>query len=363
MNSKPHHESPADSADKIADSPILLVPYMWIGDFVRCHSVVKLLRARHPDRPIDVLATANAAPLLDYMPGVRKGMVCDLPRKRLALSEHRALAERLRAEFYGQALIMPRTWKSALAPYLAGIPVRTGFAGELRFGLINDLRWGERRLPRMVDRCAALALGRHEHRPEKWPLPELVVPATELAAWRQRMGVASDARAAVALAPGAVGPAKRWPAAYYADLARRLTAQGLRVWVVGGPTEKDLAGEIVAADPVNVRDLTGRDLRNAILALAAAELAVSNDSGLLHVAAALRTPAIGIFGPTSAWHWAPLNPIAAVIETTTELSCRPCHMPVCRFGHHNCMRDIPVEQVAVAAQRALAGAMAKRANH
>src|SRR5437763_1598579 len=119
-------------------SPILLVPYMWIGDFVRCHSVIKLLRARYPDRPIDVLTTTLCAPLLDYMPGVRKGIVIDLPRKRLALGQHRALAARLRAENYGTALVMPRTWKSALAPYLAGVPVRTGYAGEFRFGLIND---------------------------------------------------------------------------------------------------------------------------------------------------------------------------------------------------------------------------------
>ena len=131
---------------------------MWIGDFVRCHTVVKLLKQRFPSRPIDVLTTTMVAPLLDYMPGVRKGIVVDLPRKRLALGQHRALAERLRAEGYGQALVMPRTWKSALAPFLAGIPARTGFVGEARFGLINDLRWGERRLPRMIDRCAVLAL-------------------------------------------------------------------------------------------------------------------------------------------------------------------------------------------------------------
>src|SRR6266851_6204569 len=104
---------------RAADRAILLVPYLWIGDFVRCHSVVKLLRERHPGRPIDVLTTTLCAPLLDYMPGVRKGIVFDLPRKRLALAEHRMLADRLRAEQYGTALVMPRTWKSALAPYLA----------------------------------------------------------------------------------------------------------------------------------------------------------------------------------------------------------------------------------------------------
>jgi heptosyltransferase-2 len=284
---------------------------------------------------------------------VRKGVVADLPRKRLAFDQHFALARRLRTEGYGQVLVMPRTWKSALSPYLAGIPLRTGFVGEARFGLINDLRFGERRLPRMVDRCAALALAKDERAPATWPLPELTVPATEIAAWRQRVRLSDDSRPAIALAPGAVGPSKRWPTEYYADLATRLIAEGLSVWILGGPQEKNIAAEIVRVGKTHVRDLTGPDLRNAILALAAARVAVSNDSGLLHVAAALGTPSIGIFGPTSSWHWAPLNPIAAVIETATELACRPCHKPVCRFGHHRCMREIGVDQVAIAARRAV----------
>jgi len=329
-----------------SESPILIVPYMWIGDFVRGHTVVKLLQEHFPSRPIDMLTTAMVAPLLDYMPGVRKGIIVDLPRKQLALGQHRALAERLRAEGYGQALVMPRTWKSALAPFLAGIPIRTGFVGEARFGLINDLRPGERRLRRMVDRCATLALPKGETAPGEWPLPQLCVGAAEIAAWRAHHGLAPDGRSVVAFGPGAVGPSKRWP--YYADLARRLVAEGHRVWVLGGPGERELAAEIVRGAEADIRDLSGPDLRTAILALAAADAAVSNDSGLLHVAAALGTPVIGIFGPTSPWHWAPLNPIAAVIETTSKLPCRPCHKPVCRFGHHRCMRDIGVEQVAVA---------------
>ena len=213
------------------ESPILLVPYMWIGDFVRCHTVVRLLNQRFPKQPVDVLTTSMVAPLLDYMPGVRKGIVVDLPRTRLAFAQHRALARRLRAEGYGRALIMPRTWKSALAPALAGVPERTGFVGEARFGLVNDLRFGERRLARMVDRCAALALPKDADAPARLPLPELKVPGAELAAWRERLGLPSDGRPVVALAPGAVGPSKRWPAAYFADLAQRLAAEGAWVWV------------------------------------------------------------------------------------------------------------------------------------
>jgi heptosyltransferase-2 len=287
------------------------------------------------------------------MPGVRKGVIVDLPRQRLAPGQHLALARRLRREGYGQALVMPRTWKSALALYLAGIPQRTGFVGEGRFGLINDLRWGERQLPRMVERCGVLALPDGEAPPAAWPLPELVASPAEVTAWRQRLGLPADGRVAVALAPGAVGPAKRWPASSYAALGRCLVAQGHRVWIVGGPGEMALAAEIAGGAPAEITDLTGPDLRNAILALAAADVAVSNDSGLLHVAAALDTPAIGIFGPTSPHHWAPLNPLAAVMETPNALPCRPCHKPVCRPGHHLCMRDIAVEQVMAATRAAI----------
>jgi heptosyltransferase II len=346
----------SNGRDDPVRSPILIVPYMWIGDFVRCHSVVTLLRQRFPDRPIDMLATTLCAPLADYMPGLRQAIVTDLPRSRLALSRQTALAERLSHESYGMALIMPRTWKSALAPFLAGIPQRIGFLGEARFVLLNDMRFGERNLPRMVDRCAMLALPRAAEQPAAWPMPELKVPAAEAVAWRSRRGLTADTRPVVALAPGAVGPSKRWPSAGYAALTRRLMADGFAVWVLGGPDEKTLAGEIVG--DTGARDLTGPDLRDAVLALASASVAISNDSGLLHVAAALGTPSIGIFGPTSPWHWAPLNPLAAIIETKSELPCRPCHKPVCRLGHHRCMREISSEEVLAAANRALAAVTA-----
>ena len=348
--------APPDPRLDAPSSPILVVPYMWIGDFVRCHSVVKLLKRRFPASPVDVLTTAIVSPLIDYMPGVREGIVADLPRRRLGLGRHHELAGRLRQQGYGQALVMPRTWKSALAPYLAGIPRRTGFVGECRFGLVNDLRWGERKLPRMIDRCATLALPKGELPPAEWPSPELVVPPAEVAAWRRRLGLEGGTGVDIAIAPGAVGPAKRWPAFFYAGLARQLAGAGHRVWILGGPKEGALAAEIAGAEHLGIRDLTGPDLRTAILALAAAHVAVSNDSGLMHVAAALGTPTIGIFGPTSPSLWAPLNPLSAVIEAQSELACRPCHKPVCRLDHHRCMRDITVDQVLAATQAAIRAA-------
>ena len=153
--------------------PILIVPYMWIGDFVRGHTVVRVLKQRWPNRPVDLLATSLCAPLVDYMPGVRAGIVWDLPRGRLAVARQWGLAEQLRAKGYGTALVLPRTWKSAIAPALAGIPERVGFVGEARFGLINQWRWGEKALPRFIDKNAALALPDGAPLPAEWPVPQL----------------------------------------------------------------------------------------------------------------------------------------------------------------------------------------------
>ncbi len=327
------------------NSPILIVPYMWIGDFIRCHSVVKVMKARWPDRAVDMLATSLCAPLIDYMPGIRRGIVWDLPRRRLPLGEYRALAERLRAENYGTALIMLRTWKSALAPFLAGIPERIGFVGEARFGLLTDIRWGERKLERMIDRCGALALPKGAPLPTNWPLPELVVTENEVATWRARNGLPEDGRTVVALAPGAVGRGKRWPTERYAELARALAQEDAAVWVLGGPQEKPLAGQIVGQAGSGARDLTGTDLRDAVIALKAADLAVSNDSGLMHVAAALGTPTVGIFGPTNPRLWAPLNPLAAAVEPPEDCPCPTCGKPLCQNVRHLRTSDIPVSRV------------------
>ena len=302
--------------------PILIIPYVWIGDFVRVHSVVKLLREQAPDRPVDMVSSSLCAPLADYMPGVRRAIVVDMPRRRLGVAQQRELAGKLRAGHYGQALVMSRKWKAALAPWLAGIPVRTGFAGEARFGLLNDMRWGERALPRMIDQMGALALPKGAALPSDWPLPELRVPADEVAQWRARNNLAADARPIVTLSPGAVGAGKAWPVAHYAELARILVKDGVSVWVLGGPNETAPAQQIAEAAGAHVRDLTGNDLRNAVLALAAADVAVTNDSGLMHISAAIGTPTVAIFGPTSPWHWKPLNPVAAILEPAGDEASR-----------------------------------------
>ncbi len=303
-------------------APVLIVPYVWIGDFVRCHSVVRLLRTQQPERPVDMLASTLCAPLADYMPGVRQTIIADLPRRRLGIALQRRLAATLRKGRYGQALVMSRKWKAALAPFLAGIPLRTGFAGEARFGLLNDVRWGERELPRMIDRMGALALAKGARVPSEWPLPELKVPPHDVARWRERRGLAADPQPIVTLSPGAVGAGKAWPVSHYAELARALVQDGARVWILGGPNETPIAKQIAEVAGVHVRDLTGNDLRDAILALAAADISVTNNSGLMHVSAAIGAPTVAIFGPTSPWHQKPLNPLAAILEPPGDETAR-----------------------------------------
>src|SRR5246127_1682995 len=247
MNIDSDHSVAVEDAEDVR--PILIVPYMWIGDFVRGHSVVRVLNQRFPNRPVDLLTTTLCAPLVDYMPGVRAGIVCDLPRSRLAISKQWALAAELRARHYTTALVLPRTWKSAIAPTLAGIPERIGFVGEARFGLINRWRWGEKALPRFIDKNAALALPDGAPLPPEWPVPQLRVPAEEASRWRQASGIRTGR--AVALAPGSVGASKRWT--YYPQAARLLAERSFDVWVVGGPAEKEQAQEIVAAGGSRVR--------------------------------------------------------------------------------------------------------------
>jgi heptosyltransferase-2 len=335
-------------------APVLIVPYVWIGDFVRVHSVVKLLKAQAPERAVDMVSSTLCAPLADYMPGLRTAIIADLPRRQLGLAQQYALAAKLRKRHYGQALVMSRKWKAALAPWLAGIPKRTGFVGEWRYGLLNDVRYGERQLPRMIDQMGTLTLPPNAALPPEWPLPELKVPAREVDAWCTRQGLAEDDPPIITLSPGAVGHGKAWPPQHYAALARALIKDGASVWVLGSPIETAIAKQIADAAGPCVRDLTGKDLRNAVLAMAAADVAVTNDSGLMHVSAALGAPTVAIFGPTSPWHWKPLNPIAAILEPPGDEAARARARKEGNDAvRHRRTADVTVETVRVAVRDVL----------
>jgi heptosyltransferase II len=187
----------------------------------------------------------------------------------------------------------------------------------------------------------------------KWPMPEIRVPADEIANWRATNGLTHDKRRIVALAPGAVGPGKAWPVKHYAALARMLADDGNAVWVLGGPNETALAAQIVVAGGNGVRDLTGGELRNAAVALAAADVAVANDSGLMHIAAAIGTPTVAIFGPSSPTHWAPLNPLAAILEPPGEENKQRARTAGNSAISHRRTADVPIGDVAEAVRGAL----------
>ncbi|HLL28308.1 MAG TPA: lipopolysaccharide heptosyltransferase II [Xanthobacteraceae bacterium] len=334
------------------NSPILLVPYQWIGDFVRCHSVVQLLKRRFPERPVDILSSTLAAPLAAYMPGVRKAVVHDLPRGRLGYGENARLAEKLAPERYGTALVMSRKWKAALAPYLAGIPERVGFLGEMRFVLLSDIRPGEKNYPTMAEQCAALALPRGAALPPL-PEPKLAASAAQVKSWRERTRLEKNGQRVVALAPGSVWSSKRWPTAHYARLAVLLRERGHEVWITGGRDEEPLAEEIRATASA-VYDLTDLALGDGALALGQADCAVTNDSGALHMAAAFGTPTLALFGPTDPAAWMPLNPSAKALLADEPLDCRPCAKHDCPLGHHKCLVDLSPQTVFAAVERALA---------
>ena len=329
--------------------PILIVPYMWIGDFVRGHTVVRVLKQRWPNRPVDILVTPQRAPLVDYMPGLRRGSSGICRAVGLPWPNNGASRRLCGPEQYGTALVLPRTWKSALrrcSPvFLNGLAL----SAKPGSGSSTDGAGARMRCLGSSTRTPHWRSPDGAPLPAEWPVPQLRVPELEIERWRQAHGLGSGR--AVALAPGSVGAAKRW--SYYPEAARQLVARGLEVWVVGGPDERALAAEIIAAGGQAVRDLTGPDLRNGILAMAAADVAVSNDSGLMHIAAALGTPTMGIFGPTSPYHWAPLNGLAATVQTKTAVPCQPCHRPICTQNNHRCMRDIPAEAVVDSAARVL----------
>jgi len=335
-----------------ADSPILLVPYQWIGDFVRCHSVVQLLRARFPARPVDILSSTLAAPLAAYMPGVRKAVVQDLPRGRIDFAENARLAAKLKPEHYGTALVMSRKWKSALAPYLAGIPERVGFLGEMRFVLLNDIRPGEKNYSTMAEQCAALALSRGAKLPPL-PEPKLAASPAQRQSWRTRTGIEKAGQQAVALAPGSVWSSKRWPISHYARLAQLLGERGRAVWIAGGRDERPLAEAIRKIAPA-ARDLTGLDIGDGALALGEADAAVTNDSGALHMAAAFGTPTLALYGPTDPAAWMPLNKCAKALQADEPLACRPCAEHDCPLGHHRCLVDLSPQAVLAEVEGALA---------
>lgn len=324
---------------------ILLVAPAWVGDLVMSQPLLRRLRERHPGATLDVFAAPALLPLVQRLPEVRQGIPHSLRHGELGLAARWRLARSLRQRRYDQAIVLPNSFKSAWAPFLAGIPQRTGYLGEARWGLLNDIRrLDKQRLPLMVERFAALAEPAGTAWPRPLPPPRLRVDPQTVRATLERLGLYPTRPTAV-LCPGAeYGPAKRWPAAYFGDLARHLSETGHDVWVVGGSADSSLGETIRAQAGEHCFNLCGRtDLGEAVDVISTARLVVSNDSGLMHVAAALDRPLLALFGSSSPGFTPPLSPRARVIRL--ELPCSPCFQRECPLGHFRCMKDLTPQHV------------------
>lgn len=327
---------------------ILVVAPSWIGDTVLAQPLLKLLHARHRGLALDVLAPRWTFPLLERMPEVRQPLLSPFGHGDVKLGERRRLGRELAAESYDQAIVLPNTFKSALVPRFAGIPVRTGYIGEFRHWLLNDARrLDEARLPQLAERYAALALPRGEALERPLPGPFLRVDEPARRATLERLGL-DRGRPAAALCPGAeYGPAKRWPARYFAELAQGFAARGCAVWLVGSANDRAIGEEIAQAATGACRNLCGETtLAEAIDLLASAAVVVSNDSGLMHVAAALSRPLVALYGSSSPAYTPPLSRSAQILKL--DLPCSPCFQRECPLGHFNCMVQLAPDRVLAA---------------
>lgn len=331
---------------------ILVVGPSWIGDTMLAQPLLTLLHERHAGLHIDMLAPAWTLALVRRMPEVRHAISSPFAHGVLNLGERRRIGRELRGNGYGQAIVLPNTLKSALVPFFARIPRRTGYRGEMRWGALTDVRiLDPLAAPQMAQRYAALALAPGEALPAALPQPRLAVDEAQRQATLHALGLDSALRA-VALCPGAeYGPAKRWPPAYFAELARTLAGQGDQVWLIGSAKDAPIGEDIVRLSAGACVNLCGKTtLDQAIDLLASARLAVTNDSGLMHVAAATGTPLIAIYGSSTPEFTPPLSQRAAIVKL--DMPCSPCFERTCPLGHFNCMMQLKPDRVLSEARRA-----------
>ena len=324
---------------------ILVVAPNWVGDTVLAQPLLRRLRERAPGAVLDALAPPWTAPLLSRMPEVAEVIVSPFRRGALQLGERLRLAREIRGRGYERAVVLPNSLKSALVPLLAGIPRRTGFVGEMRSGILNDARrLDQARFPLMVERFALLAEPPGADLERPLPPPALAVGEAERRAALAAAGLSPAGPVAV-LCPGAeYGPAKRWPERHFAALAQRLHERGYEVWAVGSPKDAAVGAEIECLSGGRCVNLCGRtSLTQAIDLVAGAALVVTNDSGLMHVAAALDRPLVAIYGSSSPGFTPPLSARARVLKL--DLPCSPCFRRECPLGHFRCMLELTPERV------------------
>jgi len=303
---------------------ILVIGPSWVGDMMMSQSLYRTLKAAHPDAVIDVMAPAWCRPLLSRMPEVNQALAMPLGHGALALGERRRLGKALRNSGYDRAYVLPNSFKSALVPFFAGIKRRTGWRGEMRYGVLNDARvLNKAAFPLMVERYVALAYdtppasARQLPQPLLWP--QLRVDEEEKHQTAVLFGLSAD-RPVIGFCPGAeFGPAKRWPHYHYAALAEQLINEGYQVVLFGSAKDRETGETILQALPESLRvygkNLAGdTQLEQAVILIAHCRAVVSNDSGLMHIAAALNRPLVALYGPSSPDFTPPLSHQARIIR-------------------------------------------------
>lgn len=325
---------------------ILVVGPSWVGDMVMAQSLFKALRQRDPDVVIDVLAPAWSFPLLDRMPEVNEGIEMPLGHGKLGLGERWKLGKSLQG-LYDQAILLPNSLKSAIVPFAAGIKQRTGWRGEMRYGLLNDLRVLDKsRYSMTVQRFVALAHHKDSTDAPQIEAPRLHVKVSDIAAALKRLQLQKQARRKVlALCPGAeYGSAKRWPEIQYSALASQYVADGWDVWLFGSEKDATVTAEINRLAGDRCVDLAGKtSLAEAVDLMSITDAVVSNDSGLMHVAAALNRPLVAVYGSSDPNFTPPLNKDHVVV--TRNLPCSPCFERECPKEHLDCLKGIEAGEV------------------
>lgn len=325
---------------------ILIVGPAWVGDTVMAQCLFKLLKQQDDQVMIDVLAPEWTFSLLSRMPEVSNAIAMPLAHGELKWRTRYQIGKQLRDHGYTKAIVLPNSFKSALIPWFAKIPQRTGWLGECRYGLLNDVRRLDKsRYPLMIEQYMALGLAPHAPLPAVYPSPSFQVSHASQAETLNKYKPIWRGRPILALCPGAeFGPSKRWPEEYYARVANQMMILGWDIWLFGSVKDKPITEKIMALTNHACENLSGRlALFESIDLLSLVKGVVTNDSGLLHIAAAFQKPLIGIYGSTSPAFTPPLSKTATVLKL--DLECQPCFERACPLKHHRCMQELTPEKV------------------
>lgn len=324
---------------------ILIIAPSWIGDLVMSQALFRFLKQQDPNCSIDVLANKALHPVLEHMPEVDNYLIMPFAHGELKLFERFKLAKKLRKNFYTHAYVLPNSFKSALIPFWANIPQRTGWLGEFRYVLLNNVKPSVAKTSLFVERLVALGIKSNEQLPSLLPLPQLHVSQEKLGVTLKRLKINLPKQKILALCPGAeYGITKRWPTAYFAKIAQVKKSEGWDVWIFGGPKDEVIAREIQVQSNNVCLDLTGKtNLGEAIEFLSLATVVITNDSGLMHVAAALNRPLVAIYGSSSPKFTPPLTDKAKILSL--NLSCSPCFKRKCPLKHMKCLNELQPELV------------------